>query len=282
MQNLIVWLKKWGIIIILSIIILLLLWAMFNKFYNKSNPIEQQITFSSKERILQIEKDSLLGVVYTLQANNINKKNVIDLLSNITTAQSDDIMLLNNILKKYQINKKELESIINIKSNIRDSNTTKIVEIEIPYYLKDSTLGKKKVYAFNDTTKRLKLKGTIDLLNDDLNYSYSYENNLNFIRYKKRKNIFSKTEDFIKITSDDINSNLNISDLSVIPTIYKNSVGLRLNYDVLNNFSTFNQPILYIDYGRKIKGFNFQTSVGLNIKKEFNFSLNFTKKIIEF
>lgn len=169
------------------------------------------------------QKDSIISQIIDAQGRLvIDHTNRPFNLSILKDSDNEQFRTLRNELKSVNLKVDDLKSAIKIQSESSGVGKTKIIRDTIDRYV------------FNDTTssKFLKLKGTIDLKKDSMEYDYTYTANYSIYSYEYKKKFWKRPEMRIKLVSDDPSNKIKMQTFNVKPPREIVSIGVGFGASV--------------------------------------------------
>lgn len=208
-------LKNMSLFVNFIAVIMLLIFSLFKKgsvgnMDGGISFISDKIASVEKMQIELLQKDTIIKKIRTenelIQTHLLRQYQTQTIILN---KQNKDFVSLQEKLTKLGIDVNNLNTNISISINKIDSSVTKLNAVD---HSPVSLLPEQ--YVFNDSTKHLKLTGSINLKDSiGLNYHYEYNAKYDIITYTKK--VGFKRNLYGTIISDDPNGKINFQSIVI-------------------------------------------------------------------
>ncbi len=218
-------------IVNIGIIILLLLVTIFKK--GDLQGLDGQLAFftdklTTVERMQNemAQKDTLLTIIRTeneqMQKFLLRQYEVQTIKFN---KQHEEFIILQERLKNLNLKLENLNSAVHLSVLKSDSSFSKLIADTTTRISKDSIYIFNN-YAFQDTSKHLKLNGTIDLKKNEAFFSYKYNANYEIITSYEKEGFGGRRKLIANLISDDPNSLVQLKSIYIKQPTPKLSIGV--------------------------------------------------------
>ncbi len=224
-------------IVNICVILLLLIVSIFKKGDLQS--LDGQLAFftdklTTVEKMQQemAQKDTMLSILKTeseqTQTYLLRQFEIQTIKFN---KQHEEFIILQERLKNLNVKLENLNSAVQLSVTKTDSTLSELVADTTSRNSKDSIFIFTN-YNFQDTTKHLKLNGSIDLNRNQISLNYKYTANYEIITSYEKDGWNGKRKLIANVISDDPNSTIQLKSIQIKQQTPKFSIGLGVGGSV--------------------------------------------------